>query len=525
MAAPTTAQTFGFRRPVLTVLLLSFLLRLPAAFMTELGNDEVYYLLYARFPDWSHFDHPSMIGWIIQFFTLDFRLSADGFLRLPALVLGTANLFLLYRISEKISGHRTAIVALLLGSASIYVSVLTGVFILPDTPQIFFWLLALVFLIDTLPARGQQPAENLRLLLAGAAMGAALLSKYHSVFLPFGVVVFVLLYDRGWFKRWSFYGMLLLAAAGLLPTLWWNYANDFITFSFQGGRVVPEEWSINHNTFLQEILGEVLYQNPIVFVAIWAGIFTFRKQFGKRPSFPKEHFKLLLWIALPLLLVFISFSLFRRTLPHWTGPAYVTLIPLAADWVRQRAHRSVPRSTLIANALLLIVLILGPIQINTGMITLDQGHREVDNWHRDDATLDMTGWKALGDSLRMKLPEYKDSPDQRVVLTSSGWFPSAHIDHYVARPNDLEFVALGKPRDIHKFWWVNATIDSLQPGDLVLFVSDSRNHRSVDQIRSMSNVDVDIIDTLRIDRSGLPAKYVFIHRFRGVPKVSAYPNP
>jgi len=35
--------------------------------MIELGNDEVYYLTYARFPDLSHFDHPPMVGLVIQF--------------------------------------------------------------------------------------------------------------------------------------------------------------------------------------------------------------------------------------------------------------------------------------------------------------------------------------------------------------------------------------------------------------------------------------------------------------------------
>ena len=34
-----------------------------AAWM-EFGNDEVYYWTYALYPDWSHFDHPPMVGWV-----------------------------------------------------------------------------------------------------------------------------------------------------------------------------------------------------------------------------------------------------------------------------------------------------------------------------------------------------------------------------------------------------------------------------------------------------------------------------
>jgi hypothetical protein len=33
-------------------------------------------------------------------------------------------------------------------------------------------------------------------------------------------------------------------------------------------------------------------------------------------------------IALPMIGVFILISMFNETLPHWSGPAYVTLLPL-----------------------------------------------------------------------------------------------------------------------------------------------------------------------------------------------------
>ena len=84
------------RRAVLWVIAISTLVRLWFAAATELGNDEVYYWAYAAFPDWSHFDHPPMVGWIIQLFTLNLRLDSEVFIRLAAVVSATMSTWLMY---------------------------------------------------------------------------------------------------------------------------------------------------------------------------------------------------------------------------------------------------------------------------------------------------------------------------------------------------------------------------------------------------------------------------------------------
>ena len=46
-----------------------------------------------------------------------------------------------------------------------------------------------------------------------------------------------------------------------------------------------------------------------------------------------DYFRLLMWICMPLTLVFLGFSLFRQTLPHWSGPAYSGFILIAAAYL------------------------------------------------------------------------------------------------------------------------------------------------------------------------------------------------
>ena len=56
------------------LLILSTLIRGFLAAYLEFGNDEVYYWTYALYPDYSHFDHPPMVGCVIQVFSLNLLL-------------------------------------------------------------------------------------------------------------------------------------------------------------------------------------------------------------------------------------------------------------------------------------------------------------------------------------------------------------------------------------------------------------------------------------------------------------------
>jgi 4-amino-4-deoxy-L-arabinose transferase-like glycosyltransferase len=182
------------------LLAISALIRGFIAGFIELGNDEVYYLTYAKFPSLSHFDHPPMVGLVIQLFTLNLTFDSEFFLRLASVVFGTLSTGLMFLIGRHIKNPLTGLYAALLFTASFYGFILSGTFILPDTPQVFFWLLTLLLLVKVLPDRELISVNRKLLLLAGVAAGLAFLSKYHSLFLVIGVFVYMLFYNRRWFS-------------------------------------------------------------------------------------------------------------------------------------------------------------------------------------------------------------------------------------------------------------------------------------------------------------------------------------
>ena len=326
------------KKAMVILLAVSLVVRGVLAALLEFGNDEVYYWTYALYPDWSHFDHPPMVGWVIQLFSLNLLFDSEFFIRLASVVFMTVDTYIIYRIGKDIKDAQTGFYAALLYTASIYAFVITGIFIMPDTPLMFFWLLAfwmMIRLFSGLPHSARNDAK--RLMLFGLFAGLAMLSKYSGVFLWVGMGLYILLFNRKQLKNPFLYLSLLISAICCLPILYWNLQNDFVSFSFHSERVGGGIF--NFATFGTELAGEFLYNNPVVFVlCIIAVIAALKGEIHIESS----KLRLVLCTALPLIITFLAFSLTRPTLPHWNAPAYVLLILLAACMLSEKHPANAP---------------------------------------------------------------------------------------------------------------------------------------------------------------------------------------
>ena len=190
---------------VISVLVRGFL----AAFI-EFGNDEVYYWTYAMYPDWSHFDHPGMVGWIMQIFSLNLLFHSEFALRLSSIIFMTLDTFIIYKIGCLVKNKLAGFYAALLYTASFYCFVITGVFIMPDTPLMLFTLRAIGCFLSAF--RGEAEKSVKHYVLAGLFTGLALLSKYSAGFIWVGVGLYILLYDRKQLKNKYLYLSILISA-------------------------------------------------------------------------------------------------------------------------------------------------------------------------------------------------------------------------------------------------------------------------------------------------------------------------
>ncbi len=497
------------KRTLWWLLAISALIRCVVAATVEFGNDEVYYWTYALYPDWSHFDHPPMVGWVIQLFSLNLLFDSEFFIRLSSLVFMTANTYLMFCIGKEVKDARTGLYAALLYTASIYAFVITGIFILPDTPLNLFWLLAFWMAVKYFKAGHPR---NLHLILTGLFAGLAILSKYTGVFLWVGIGVYILLFDRKQLKNPYLYLSVLISALCCLPILYWNMQNDFISFSFHGERV-SLFGKPNLSYLGTEVAGEFFYNNPVNYVlAIIAVIAAFK---GKI-ELEKPFLRLILCIAIPLIAVFLFFSLTRPTLPHWNAPAYNLLILLSSSLLTIKntpnANRF-PRSIIAALAVLVLTLGIGYAEIQTGFIPLDR-HTEPEKLGRDDFTLDMYGWKQL----EAKFADFREKAIAEGVMKeedgiiASQWFPLANLDYYVARPLHMRVMGLGQPEDLHKYLWINEDRGGFQQGEDYWFLSDSHYMKYPNELYPDTFTSIQHIGTLPIERRGRTVKnfYVFV---------------
>ena len=496
---------------LIALLAVSAIVRGVLAAWLEFGNDEVYYWTYALYPDWSHFDHPPMVGWVIQLFSLNLLFDSEFFIRLASVVIMTANTYIIYRIGKDLKDATTGFYAALLYTASIYAFVITGIFIMPDTPLMLFWLLAAWMTVryfgnKTALRQAQGPAF---LLLFGLFAGLAMLSKYSGVFLWVGMGLYILIFNRKQLKNPYLYLSLLISAVCCIPILYWNLKYNFASLSFHGERVGGG--SLNFGTFGTELAGEFFYNNPVIFVlSIIAVIAAFKKKI----SIEKPTQRLILCIALPMIALFWIFSLTRPTLPHWNAPAYVLLILLAVCHLRdkQTDSQKLPKSIIAALCFLLLTLIIGVAEIKTGFIPLDK-HTEPEALGRDDFTVDMYGWRQLGEKFAdfraEKIAEGVMNEEDGIVANQ--WFPLANLDYYVARPLGLRVMGLGWPEQLHKYLWINDERGGFHLGENYWFLSDSRYPKDPKTTYQWFFKEIELVGVIEIDRCGKPAKNFYVY--------------
>jgi MFS family permease len=483
------------------VSLVVMVLKVWLAITIELGNDEVYYTLYARNLSWSYFDHPPIIGWMIWVTTLGNLLHGAVWVRLGALIMNFATAILLYQFVQRIYSKPIALIAVVLFYSSFYFTVISGIFLMPDAPLVFFSMLALYFIWPSLRNKEITVKDKRNMLLTGLFVGLAFLSKYSGLYLWGGVGMYILLYNRKWLKQPAFYTAILITIICTLPVFLWNWQHGFESFTFHGNRV--NEWQgIHYKSLRVYTLGQVLYQNPLLFSLLFSTFFIVIKDKSN-----KALHRLLFWMGFPTFFLFLIFSSFRDTFPHWSGPVYLFFIIYAASKIGKylKAYRIVAS---ISYVLVLLVLFLGYFTINWGWPVEFRTQKDPDSFRygRNDFTLDMYGWRQAGDKIKQ---HYDLSNESKVLLLAKQWYPAGHIDYYIAQPNGWDATVIGSVNQMHQFKYYNYKYIN-NTYDTILFVTTSHYFFNPASLKKDFMVD-SLPQVLNIERGGKTTNYLYVY--------------
>lgn len=496
-------------KPIYILLIFSLLVRSLLAGWIELGNDETYYWTFALFPDWSHYDHPGMVGWVIQLFSLNLRFDSAFFLRLGSLLFMTADTWVVYRIGKELKDERTGLLAALLFTASLYAFVVTGVFILPDTPLNLFWLMACWMEIKFVKASSRR---NRYLILTGLFVGLATLSKYTGLFLWAGLLLYLLCFDRKTFKQPALYLAAFLTLLCCLPILAWNGQNDWISFRFHGARA-QFAGSLAPLSLLKELGGELLYNNPVNVVIVVAALAAaFRHKLPL--ALPVQ--RLLLLTSLPMIGLFWLVALAQDALPHWSGPAYNLLLLLGAVWLGTLTPRQQKNKVALSLAVIALVLVVGVAEIKTGLIPLDH-HEEATQCGKDDISLDLYGWRQAGEKFKAFREEKiaEGVMQEGDAIIGHHWFPTASIDYYIGRPLHMDVLGYGPLERIHKYRWINDRRGGLRQGADYWYLADSHYFIDPEQAYAYTNFkEIKYLGTIPIERNGKVVRNLLVYQCR-----------
>jgi 4-amino-4-deoxy-L-arabinose transferase-like glycosyltransferase len=292
-------------------------LRLAAGALLPLTSDEAYYWLWSRHLAAGYYDHPPAVAWLIRAGTALFGNTAFG-VRLPGILLSFGASWMVWRTAAiLLADEKAGAIACLLFNLTLMMTVETMA-ATPDAPQIF----AAALFIWTL-AKLAETADGRWWIAAGAAAGVGLLSKYSTLFLGAGALVWQIASPpmRRWLvSPWPYLGG-LLALAIFAPNLVWNAQHGWATFVFQFGRIEASHFTLR---YLGEFVGaQALLATPFVLVLAVFGLAAVSWRDGRSALIGA-----MLW---PSIAYFAWHSLHDRVQGNWPCFLYPLVAVAAAD--------------------------------------------------------------------------------------------------------------------------------------------------------------------------------------------------
>ncbi len=437
------------RRALWGLIAVSTLLHLLWAASMGPGNDEAYHYLFTVHRDWSYFDHPPMLALVEAFGILASGGTVSALtLRLGFVVMFAGSTWLMARLTERFYGPKAGVLAAFALNVTAYHGLAASTFALPDGPLLFFWLLTL----ERVSAALDAPEKLGPWIGVGLAWGGALLSKYHAVFLPAGVLLYIVLDPsaRSVLRRPGPYVAALLGLLLFTPVIWWNATHDWASFAFQGGRAIGA-LRFQPASLGLYLLGQLAYLCPWV----WLGLVTILVRRGLR-LFEDAHDRFLICQSVVPLALFTAVACIRTVLPHWTLVGFLALFPmLGRRWAERLEANPIRgrRRIMLMACVPMLVGVLAIVEARTGFLLNGRPGGIGLLKAARDPTVDMTGWVEVADELKRR--GLLDRPN--LFLFTSTWYHSGQLAFATRKsstpvlcysPNDRRsFAFWGRPED------------------------------------------------------------------------------
>src|SRR5476651_2543821 len=357
-------------------------LRLVAAASTPLTFDEAYYWMWSKHLAGGYYDHPPGVAYVIGLGTMIAGDTEFG-VRLVSILLALPMSWAVYRTASILfGGMRLAATATVLLNITLMAAVGTLI-VTPDAPLLVASSFVLFYLAKVL-----ETGRGAWWLAVGAAVGAALLSKYSALFFGPAILIWLVAVPklRRWLiSPWPYLGG-LVSLLIFSPVMLWNADHQWVSFIKQIGRARIEDF---RPAFIGELIPtQIAFATPLVFILGAMGLYAlFTRKAGA--SAARLLISATFWT---ISLYFIWHSLHARVEANWFAPVYPAFAIAAAvaahlmQWgVRQQRVVEFCRRWAAPTGVVMFALLI--VQANTGVLS----------GYRRDATVRSVGigWRDL----------------------------------------------------------------------------------------------------------------------------------
>jgi 4-amino-4-deoxy-L-arabinose transferase-like glycosyltransferase len=415
-AAPTRARPGpSYLTLAYAWLVLTPLIRYVCVASVPLANGEAYYVSWARFPDWSYYDHPPLLAWTTWLAT---RVAPTlAMVRLGPVLFSALAALLIHRLALRLFSERAAFFAVVL-HAALPVFLISSFVINPESALAPAWLGFLLVL-----ERMRTRYERWLPLAAGLLVGVAFLAKYTAVLLVPSALLYLALspVSRRWLRRPELWLGGLLALLVAAPVVLWNDARHWPSLQLHFverahlGAAVPGQNRFNEmvepaagatpsfgTTALHLAVGQLVSYSPLLSpLLVWGLVVAVRR--ARRD----ERFLFLSAMSVPVLAFLVVVMLrVSDAEQHWTSVGLLPAIvgagvcldeawPAATATRWQRTLRAYVVLALVPSALAFLAV---NVHLRTTAIV-----RAIPAAHYDphaDMANEMLGWGEVRDELR-----------------------------------------------------------------------------------------------------------------------------
>ncbi|MDR2884420.1 MAG: glycosyltransferase family 39 protein [Deferribacteraceae bacterium] len=335
-----------FRTKLLFALLAAAVVHGIYNFLIPLHPDEAYYWLWSVYPDWSYFDHPAMIAWMIK--ALSFLGDSEGAVRATTVLCMSGACYALSMLSYRIGGERAGWI-LFIAFSVLPAAAMGYAFVTPDSPLMLFWCFALYWGYLAISGEG-----NRYFILTGVAIALMIVSKYTAVLFIGSLFIYMLVFDRKLFKNKYMWLAAIIGACGVIPIVIWNMQNDWISIKFQYTHGTSDSFKILWDEWLLLLGGIQLLPTPIFAFIMYKASFYFK---GYRRE---QWFKFLLTLFLVPIVFFLYKGLFKKMELNWPIIGFLAAFPMMAVYIAAGYHKRLFKAGAIFAGVLTVILLVSP---------------------------------------------------------------------------------------------------------------------------------------------------------------------